>query len=456
MKQKQVYTWFLYAALLACSASLGSLHAQESIAITVYNANIALVHETRTIEVPRGLARVDFGNVAAQIDPTSVQIRLLTDPQSCRIREQNYEYDLINSDKIFQKYLEQPLSFATKSSGPVQGELLSIQGGQAVLRKPDGTLLVLNLTDVLSTSFPELPEGLRTRPTLVWLTDNNGATRRAVEVSYLTRGMGWHAEYVGVLDANDATLKVNGWVSIDNKSGATYKDAKLKLVAGDINLVEKRRPPILGRAEQFAEASAPDFQEKSFFEYHLYTLQRPTTLRENQIKQITFIPESEATITKRYVYDPQRDARNVGILVEFRNSTESGLGMPLPAGKVRLYKADEDGALLFLGEDIIEHTPRNEDIRLTIGKAFDIIVDRQRVREQVLGRRSREQNFEVRVRNHKPEPITVTVIDRFYGDWEIRQTSHTPVKKTAERVEWELPVAAESETLLTYAVLLRW
>jgi hypothetical protein len=303
-----------------------------------------------------------------------------------------------------------------------------------------------------------LPEGLKSRPTLVWMTQNSGATRRNVEVSYITRGINWHAEYVGVLNDDDTALELNGWVSIDNKSGATFKDATLKLVAGDINLVDERRPPVYRpRRETVALAAPPpDFAEKSFFEYHLYTLQRPATIRENQIKQITFIPESNSKVKKRYVYDAQRDARNVSVLVEFRNAKANGLGIPLPEGKVRIYKADTDDSQLFLGEDRIEHTPKDEQIRLTIGKAFDIIGERQKTAEQKLRRRSREQTFEIKRRNHKEEDVTDTVVERFYGDWQIRRPSQPTATKTAEKAEWEVKRPQDGEAILQFTVFMRW
>ena len=434
-----------------------ALSAQEKVAITIYNQNLALVHDKRQVTVPQGQGTVSFPEVAAQIDPTSVQISVLNDPNSCRIREQNYEYDLVSSDKIFQKYLEKQIAFTTKNSGEVQGTLLSASGGDFVLQKSDGSLLVLSKSDILSTAFPALPEGLKSRPTLVWLTQNSGATRRDLEVSYLTRGIQWHAEYVGVLNENDSELQLNGWVSIDNQSGASYQNATLKLVAGDINLIDERRPPVYkGRTEALAMAEAPQFEEKSFFEYHLYTLQRPATLRENQIKQITFIPESQARVQKNYVYEPQRDPRNVSVQVAFSNTKQAGLGLPLPAGKVRIYKADNDDAQLFLGEDQIEHTPKDEEIRLTIGKAFDIIGERQQLRDEALGRRMREQAFEIKLRNHKDEDVTVKVVERFYGDWEIRTASQQPEVKTAEKAEWQVRVPKDGETVLTFTVRLRW
>lgn len=446
-------------ALIAFSISLiTTLTAQEKIAITIYNQNLALVYEQRELSIPSGLNAISFPEVAAQIDPTSVQISVLNDPATCLIREQNYEYDLVNSDKIFNKFLEKEIAFSTKSSGEIKGILLSAGGGDFVLRNTDGSLLVLSKSDILATSFPSLPDGLKARPTLVWLAQNSGNVRRTVEVSYLTRGIQWHAEYVGVLDEKDANLKLNGWVSIDNQSGANYKDAKLKLVAGDVNLVDERRQPVFkGRTEALAMvADAPQFEEKSFFEYHLYTLQRPATLQENQIKQITFFPESKTQVQKEFVYEAQKDQRSVNVQVVFKNAKEAGLGMPLPEGKVRIYKSDSDGSQIFVGEDRISHTPKDEEIRLTIGKAFDIVGERQQLRDEALGRRAREQEFEIKLRNHKDDDVTVKVIERFYGDWEIRSASQQPVSKTAEKAEWQVRLPKNGETTLQFTVRLRW
>ncbi len=452
MKSSIVSKSLLFTALLAASSI-----AQQKVAITIYNENLALVHETRSVEIPRGVNPVNFADVAAQIDPTSVQIKVVNSPASMQILEQNYEYDLVNSSKIFEKYLEKEVKLVVKNGNEVTGKLLNAGSKDVVLQEEDGNLQIINAQEILSCDFPKLPDGLIARPTLVWEVNNTGATNREIEVSYLTRGISWHAEYVGVLDENDANMNLTGWVSIDNKSGATYKEAKLKVVAGDVNLVQKQIRRTRVQAEmQLARAADAGFQEKEFFEYHLYTLQRPATVRDNQVKQITFIPESKPAVTKRYVYEGQRDPRNASVLVEFKNEKSNGLGMALPAGKVRVYKADSDESLLFLGEDQIKHTPKDEEIRLTIGKAFDIIGEREILTERRLGKRAREQDIQITLRNHKNEAIKVTVVERSYGEWDVRNSSTPVKKKTAQVAEWEINVPADGEAKLTFTIANRW
>lgn len=426
-------------------------------AITVYNQNLALVHETRTLAFPKGVAEVSYPDVAGEIDPTSVQIKINTDPGSLEILEQNFEFDLVNSSKLFQKYLEKNITVVTKNSGALRGELLSAAGQEVVLRQQNGTLQVISRNEILTTEFPQLPEGLRARPTLIWLAENRGKSERELEVSYLTRGVTWHAEYVGVLSPDEKKLNLNGWASIENRSGATYKDARLKLVAGQVNLVaEQRRRPVLARAQQYETAAKEAFQEREFFEYHLYDLQRPATLKNNQQKQITFLDRAQAGVEKIYTYEGQRDPRNVAVSIRFINAEKNGLGRPLPAGKFRIYKKDADGSVLFLGEDAIAHTPKDEKVSVRIGKAFDIIAERRKTSERRLGDRSREQSFEIKLRNHKKEAVRVTVIERFSGEWEIRTSSQSPVRKDAEKVEWRLEIPANGESILTYTVLWKW
>lgn len=435
----------------------GALMAQQQIALTIYNKDLALVHDSRSVSVPRGQNTLVFPNVAAQIDPTSVQIKVKTAPQSLSILEQNYEYDLISGSKIFEKYLEQEIVVTTKNQGAIRGTLLSSSGSDLVLRTESG-LQVLARPEVIATEFPALPEGLIARPTLLWLTRNDGPEKRDIEVSYLTSGISWHAEYVGVLNENDTRMTINGWVSIENESGASYENAKLKLIAGDVHRVQPDYDiRMMERAVySMAKAQEPQFEEKEFYEYHLYTLQRPSTIKDRQKKQVTFIPQATADVRKIYLYEGQREAKKVQVQMEFENSKKNGLGLALPGGKVRLYKADTDAALLFLGEDKIDHTPTDEKVRLTTGNAFDIVGERTQLAERRLSERSREQEIQIKLRNHKKEAVTITVVERFWGEWEIRTTSHPVARRDANKAEWEIPVGTDGEVELKFTVLMRW
>ena len=297
-----------------------------------------------------------------------------------------------------------------------------------------------------------------TRPTLVWMLNNGGPKKHKTELSYLTEGVDWHAEYVAVVDRDDKNLELGGWVSLVNRSGATYKDARLKLVAGDVNIVEaRRRPEARGALKAMAAVEAvPQFEEKAFFEYHLYTLQRKTTLKNNQTKQISLFPSAEVKAKKLYIYDSARYEKKVRVNLEFKNREQDGLGLPLPEGKIRVYKQDVDEALEFVGEDLIDHTPADEKVRIFLGNAFDLVGERVQKSSKKISSRSREEEYEISLRNHKEEDVGIVVVEHFYGDWEITQRSHSYTKKDARTAEFAVPIPAKGEVKLNYTVLLRF
>ncbi|MBD3287808.1 DUF4139 domain-containing protein, partial [candidate division KSB1 bacterium] len=364
-----------FALILVMLTSL--LIAQENdVAITVYNNRMALVKDVREMDLDKGKIEVNFRDVASTIDPTSVHFKSLTSPEDVSILEQNYEFDLVSQDKVLEKYIDQNITVFTKQDGPFTGKLLSHRGGSILLQMDAGNLKSVLSSAVINIDFPSLPEGLITRPTLVWHLNNDGrdGTHKA-EVSYLAQNIDWHAEYVAVSKKEDTELELNSWVSIENQSGTDYENAKLKVVAGDVNLAQRpQRDRVRKGAVMMAEsAQAPQFEEKAFFEYHLYTLQRRTTIKNNQIKQISLFPTATTKIDKIYLYNGARYGEDVRVNLEFKNSKETGLGIPLPMGKVRVYKEDEaDEALEFVGEDFIDHTPKDEKVRLYVGNAFDI------------------------------------------------------------------------------------
>ena len=276
-------------------------------------------------------------------------------------------------------------------------------------------------------------------------------------MSYLTDGVNWHAEYVAVVDPEDKQLNLSGWVSLENRSGATYKDAKLKLVAGDVHRVEPQpryRAPMEKRV-LMAEA-ATQFEEKPFFEYHLYTLQRKTTVKDNQTKQVSLFPPAGVKAEKVFIFDGQRYEKKVRVHVEFKNSKRGGLGLPLPKGKIRVYKEDTDGALEFVGEDEIDHTPVDERVRVFLGNAFDLVGERVAKSSNRISDRAREEEIEISLRNHKKESVEIVVVERFYGDWKIERSSYPFVKKDATTAEWKVRIPAQGEATLTYTVMIQW
>ena len=444
-------------SIIALLSVFGLLRAQD-ISLTVYNQNRALVREQRTLTLNSGASEVSYTDVAARIDPTSVHFKSLTAPEDLTILEQNYEYDLVSAQKIMEKYIDEEVRLVTEKGEVFGGTLLSASGTHIVIRNDGGGIQVIRSQGVQHFDFPELPEGLITRPTLVWMIDNHGPKKQKTELTYLTDGVNWHAEYVAVVDQDDKNLDLSGWVSLENQSGATYKDAKLKLVAGDVHRVEPEPRTDGGRMRKtlLTAEAAPQFEEKAFFEYHLYTLQRRTTLKDNQTKQVSLFPPTGTKARKIFTYDGARNDNEVRVQLEFKNSKQDGLGLPLPQGKIRVYKEDVDDALEFIGEDRIDHTPVDEKVRIFLGNAFDVVGERIQKSLKKISSRSREEEYEISLRNHKEEDIEVVVVEHLYGDWEIIKRSHPFMKKDARTAEFILKVPARGETTLAYTVVLRW
>lgn len=421
------------------------------VAVTIYNNNLALVRETRDIEFTKGIQHIKYVDVASQIEPTSVHFKAVNSP--VQLLEQNYEYDLVGTASLLQKYIEEELRVTTENE-VYSGKLLST-GNDIILQTDEGQIRAVKADAVQTIEFPSLPEGLISRPTLVWMINSPNAGKQNTELSYLTRGMAWHAEYVAVVNADDTKLDLAGWVSINNNAGLTFKDAKIKLVAGDVNMVQETRMRKSFMQADMAMAAAPEqFQEKEFFEYHLYTLQRPATIKDNQMKQISLFNPQTANVKKLFVYDGDRNQNKVQVQLEFKNSEHNNLGMPLPKGKVRVYKTDSDGSQEFIGEDQIDHTPKDEIVRLTMGNAFDVVGERTVISTRRINDNTREQKIQIVLRNHKKENIAVKVVEHFWGNWRIVGTGPNFTKKTATLGEFEVLVPKDDEAKAEFTVLI--
>jgi len=423
--------------------------------VTVYNDGRGLVKDVRELNFKRGSDTVKITDVAASLDATSVRFEPLTRKNEIDLLEQNFEFDLIGSDKLLNKYLDRNIDLVTKDQKTFSGKLLSYTGGQYVLSVPAGGIKVVNASEVVNVSMPELPSGFYTRPTLVWLFNSRYSGKEKCQVSYLTGNLGWHAEYVALVNSTDDRLSLSGWVSVDNRSGATYPNAKLKLVAGELQRARRPMPSNIQGDEMALSRAAAPFEEKAFFEYHLYTLAFPTTLANNQIKQVSLFDPAETAVKKNFIYEPDRDATKASVVLEFKNSKEAGMGMALPAGVVRMMKRDTDGSIELIGEDNLGHTPKDEIVKLTVGKAFDIACEQTQKDRRQISNKIWEEDWEISVRNHKTEPVTVRVIKRFYGYWDITQTSHEFIKKDASTAWFEIPVDKDQETKLTFTVRYR-
>ncbi len=423
----------------------------SEVRITVYNDNTGLINEVREFELKKGRGELRYEDVAATIDPTSVSFTA----EGVSVVEQNYEYDLVSREKLHQKYIGREVFFELevdeKKRVRKTAILLSARGG--LILEMDGNIWIDPPGGIV---LPELPEGLILKPTLVWLLDVKRGGKKRCEVSYLASGINWHADYVGVVNEDESKMEIEGWVTITNHTGTTYEDAKLKVVAGGVHRVEEPRPRYAkGEEMAFMAVAAPRFEERRFFEYHLYDLKEPTTIRSNEEKQIRFINPVKVKTKKTYIYDGSRYGK-VKVKLEFENSKDAGLGIPLPEGKVRIYKRDKDGALLFAGEDRIEHTPKDETVRLYIGDAFDIVGERKQVDVKRIADNVREETYEISIRNHKSEKVTVKVVEHFGNYWEIVKANYNYEKKDANTIEVPLEIGKNGEKTLKYTVRYSW
>lgn len=418
---------------------------QKSISLTAYNNNLGVVREIRSLDLEKGINNITFSNVAELIDPTSVHIKL-----NANVLEQNFQYDLVSLEKVLHKYLNQNIQLLSSNGELVEGILLSSFGNQVVLQKKDGGLLMIPNVDKYTFSVNSLPEGLITKPSLLWMIESKQTGRQDAEITYQTRGINWHAEYVAVLNNDDSALDLNSWISLENQSGTTYKNAKLKLVAGDVNLVQQQ-PRFTGMRKDMMMAEAADqFAEKEFFEYHIYDLQRLTTIANNETKQVSLFEASGIKAIKKYVYSSHTNNK-VSVNIEFENTDKNNLGMPFPKGKVRVYKSD-GSSTEFVGEDLIDHTPKNEKIKLKIGDAFDLIAEEIQKENNRITDRVYEQVWEIKLKNRKKENVVVEV-ERFLGNnWEIKNSSMEFLKKDSGRIVFNVPVKSDSETVLKYTI----
>jgi len=445
------------AAIVLAVGLVTSAPAQtEEVAITVYNSDLALVKDVRTVRLEEGVQELKFKDVAERIDPTSVHFKVLDGPEA-EVWEQNYRFDLASTSKILSKYLEREIDVITEDADLFSGTLVSFDGGGLVLDQGRGTgpIVSLNREKITHIRFPALPGGLISKPTLVWKIGARNGGDRVVEVTYMTSSINWHAEYVGVIDAGDESVDMSAWVSIDNRSGAAYKDAQLDLVAGDVHR-EQRAMEMMkagrGMVDEAEYAPAPEFVEESLFEYHLYKLDTPATIADQEIKQLTFFPSTNVAVEKVFEFDGWRSG-DVRVLLVFDNSEEAGLGLPLPAGKVRMYKKDSSGALQFIGEDRVDHTPRDEEVELYMGNAFDVVAERTVVARRKITDAVHEESYKVSVRNHKDEDIAVRVVDHPSRFWTVKDASHEFEKVEANRIEFVIPVGADEEVVLTYTIV---
>lgn len=471
MQSKQLICWTLVLGLIgvglfwsgAGAADSDSLHSsaeqRNSVDVTVYNHDLALIQEIRRLDLPQGEFELEFADVPAKIIPASLLINQIGST-GLEILEQNYEFDLMSRQKILQKYVGRRLSWLQEDGSRLEGTLLGLSDGPVFEVAGE---VVFEVPGRLA--LPALPDNLRARPTLVWLARNDRAGVSEIATSYLTRGFSWKAEYVLDLNPAGERADLQAWVSVDNRSGAGFTDARLLLVAGDIHRVQ---PSIQGleKALVMRAGAADGFEESALYDYHLYTLGRPTTLLDNQTKQLALFDAKGISVEKHYrlqghgawfrYSSPRQESSKVEVSYRFGNRKDNELGLPLPAGVFRVYGQSENGTRQLLGEDRIDHTPRDEEVELQVGKAFDLVAERVKTDSKKIADNVTRSTFEITLRNHRDDDVVVEVLESVGGYWDVIQSSHAARKVSAQEMAFDVSVPADGESVLTYTVEVRY
>ena len=444
-----------------------TLSDQAELSLTVYNSDIALVRDVRNLQLSRGVGNLRFMDIAATVNPATVHFRSLTEPSQVSVLEQNYEYDLLDPEKLLRKYVGREVTLMRNRQ----------EGGSTRQEEVKATLLSYNTSPVWKIGneivtglgadhirFPELPDSLYSRPTLIWTVQNDGAARHRVEASYLARSLAWSADYVLTVARDDKAADLNGWVTLTNNSGTAFKNTKLQLVAGDLNRVRQQLNKALDMAAPAAARAEERMAQESFSDYHLYTMGRKTTINNAQTKQVSLLEGTDVPVVKRYVVEGQnyyyRNVMHPGspikdsvqVYYQFRNEEKAGLGLPMPAGVLRVYQQDSKGGVQFVGEDRIMHTPKDETLNVKIGNAFDVICERKQTDFTKIATNVYELEYEITLRNHKASAISVEVNEPVGGTWRMITSSHQWTKTSAWAAQFKVPVAADGTAVLKYRV----
>jgi len=472
---------------------------RTSVDLTIYNQNLSLIREERGITFLKGMNRVILPQIPATIDGTSLHFLSLTDPAGVRVLEQNYQYDLVHQAKLLEKYVGKEVEFIredpqTHKEYTVRGKLISTGYGQqtqygnanlnyyatgGMIAEVDGKI---EINPAGRLVLPALPDGLILRPQLEWLLTSNRGGNQKTEISYLAGQLSWSCNYVALLNANDSKIDLTGWVTVTNNSGTSFRDAGLKLVAGDVNIVKEAMTyeRLSVQKDMAMSAGAPQFQQTELFEYKLYSLQRRTDINNNETKQIELTSANNIRSQKVFIYDGlgdqwrswyrnysyrtqasfgQQSNAKVGVFVTFKNELASGIGIPLPKGKVRVYKRDDDGKEQFIGEDQIDHTPKDEEVRLYLGNAFDIVGERsQKDFKSMAAGRIVEETIEIKVRNHKEEAAEVQVYEHpwRWSQWEIIKSSSDWTKVDQTTLRFPVKLEKGAEKTISYTIRYTW
>jgi hypothetical protein len=450
-----------------------TLNDQTDLNVTVYNSNIALIRDVRNLTLPTGTFRLKFMDIAATVNPATVHFRSLNDPEKLGVIEQNYEYDLLEPAKLLHKYVGKEVTLVrtyqengTTKREEIKATLLSDNNGPVWKIGND----IVTGMFAESYRFPEVPANLYERPTLLMSLENSGARKQQVEASYLANNLSWNADYVLTVARDDKNADLDGWVTVVNNSGTAFHNARLQLVAGELNRVSQVGvvSGVAGREMMMSKAAAPQFQQEAFSEYHLYSLGRKTSVEDKETKQISLLQGSGVPVEKIFMVNGQsyyyRNQQAPGaplkdpvmVYYKFRNEEKNGLGIPLPAGNVRVYQKDSKGGILFAGEDRIDHTPKDENVNIHIGNAFDVVAEHKQTDYKRIDTHVWEMEFEITLRNHKDGPVTVQVNEPIGGDWEMLSSTYKYTKTAAFAAQFIVPVAKDGTSVLKYRIRARW
>ncbi len=449
----------------------------DGVAVTIYNQGSALVRDKRTFTLTEGTNFLNFTDVASGIDPTSVNFKSITDPQGTKVLEQNYVYDLVGSSALLERYLDQMIKVTALDGTVYTGQLLSGRNGEIIMRTTEGQVQVINQTQARDIQFPALPEGLITRPTLRWLLTSAQSGKNQVELTYMTYGMNWSADYNVLLAPGNTSLDLTGWVTLSNTSGTSYKDAQVKLIAGDVNRVMpryERETTTVYKSDN--AAAAPAVEQRDFNEYKLYEIGRPVTIGDNETKQVEFVSGTGIASNAFFVYDSspsfygyysviqdqyygQTGVTTVQNYLEFTTGKDSGLDAALPAGRIRVFQQDVDGAALLIGENTINHTAKGEKVRIYLGNAFDLVGERKQTDFKLITGNVLQETYEIRLRNRKDAgDVEIRVPERLFrwSNWEILSSSIPYEKIDSSTLEFRATVKAGEEVVITYTVQYSW
>jgi hypothetical protein len=449
---------------------------ENRISLTIYNQGTSLVRDRRTINLNAGLNTLDITDVTAQIDATSVTLTTPDDPDGTLVLEQNYLYDLVGSHALLNRYLEQTIEITMEDGAHFVGQLLNT-AGEIILRLSDGQIVTLARDKIRDKRFPALPGGLITRPTLRWLLQSMNAGEHDIELTYLTNGLNWTADYNLLLAVDNTAFDISGWITLSNTTGTSFNDAQVKLVAGEVHRLPQEREFKLSKRLNAFSTAAEQVEQRELFEYQLYEINRPVTVNDNETKQVEFINVRTVPATIYYVfeavrdfygyqaiplidrYDYQSDVKHVSTWLQFSTGDESGLGKDLPAGRLRAYQQDTDGSAVLIGEERIQHTPKGETVDIELGKAFDLVAERRQVGFTQLSKTLLEEDYEIRLRNRKDtQTVQIRVRERLFrwSNWEILDKSHEFSVLNSSTIEFRVDVPPGEEVVVTYTVRYSW